>query len=325
MKRRMVAFTISLLIALPLAVLKAEGSSKNELTSAYHPMVSMLQGDVKVKGTRFSVWEPVELGTLLLSGDILKTGTGAKAEIQFLSGTVQLYQNSVIVIPSTGVQKRKKDIKEIFVEDGGALFEINHTGVRRQFEFRTRNVQGGVKGTTFAVGHRKGNTHVVVYSGAVRVMDPEKSQESRQTLKAGNAIQVDRDSQFSRIKKFDVKKASSRLRSRKTTDYEKLFEPALQNGSYDTEDSEQFSDLSRRSEGNSVVKDSEEQVASDQDDDRESNDSTADTTDSDSNGDDGDDSDGDDGDDDDGDDDDGDDDDDDDDDDQGDSDTDRGK
>ena len=116
---------------------KGDGSDR-----VYHPLITHIDGTVQVMGKNHSVWEPAEVGTLLLSGDIVKTGADANAEIMFMSGKIQLYQNSVLIIPSTGVQNRKKDIKEIIVENGSALFEINPVGVRREFEFKTRNVQG---------------------------------------------------------------------------------------------------------------------------------------------------------------------------------------
>jgi hypothetical protein len=154
-------------------------------------------------GKEHSVWEPAEVGTLLLSGDIVKTGANASAEIMFLSGKVRLYQNSVLIIPSTGVQSRKKDIKEIILEKGNALFDINPLGVRREFEFKTRNVQGGVKGTKFTVSYLENGTSVVVFRGKVIISDLQRSQETKRDLTAGTAIRVESEGPFNKARGFD--------------------------------------------------------------------------------------------------------------------------
>jgi len=154
-------------------------------------------------GKKHSVWEPAEVGTLLLSGDIVKTGVDANAELMFLSGKIHLYQNSVLIIPSTGVQKRKKDIKEIVVEKGSALFDINPLGVKREFEFKTRNVQGGVKGTRFTVSYLKNGTSVAVFRGRVVVSDLDRSKETKRDLTGGRAFRVEDGGPFTRARGFD--------------------------------------------------------------------------------------------------------------------------
>jgi hypothetical protein len=198
--KRLVILSTVLLLHLVASAgnLKGDGSG-----SVYHPLITHVDGTVRVMGKEHSVWEPAEVGTLLLSGDIVKTGANASAEIMFLSGRVRLYQNSVLIIPSTGVQSRKKDIKEIFVEKGNALFDINPLGVRREFEFKTRNVQGGVKGTRFAVSYLENGTSVVVYRGKVVISDLHRSQETKRDLTAGTAIRVEGGGSFSKAWGFD--------------------------------------------------------------------------------------------------------------------------
>jgi len=171
--------------------------------AVYHPMISSVQGEVKVKGVKYDIWEPAEVGTLLLSGDIVRTGEGASAQIQFLSGSVQLYGNTVVIIPSTGAQDRKKDIKEIVVEEGKSLFDINPVGVQREFEFRTKNVQGGVKGTLFTVSHQKKGTAVNVYEGVVVVSDLERSEKTKVQLNAGESLWIKDKADFSKRRVFD--------------------------------------------------------------------------------------------------------------------------
>jgi hypothetical protein len=203
MNGKVLILTMVLLIAISPLVAEARGTSEGSPGKAYHPLITAVEGIVKVKGTQFSVWEPVQVGTLLLSGDIVRTEAGASAEIQFLSGKVQLYENSVMIIPSIGVQLRKKDIEEIIVHDGSALFDINPLGVEREFEFRTKNVQGGVKGTLFTVTYRDQATNVNVYEGLVAVSDLEGNESTKVRLKAGKMLNVREKSDFRDIKGFD--------------------------------------------------------------------------------------------------------------------------
>ena len=159
--------------------------------AAYHPVVTVVEGSVKVMGLKYSMWEPVTEGTLLLSGDTVKTGWNSRAEIRFLGGTVQLYENSVLIIPSIGVQDRRKDIQEVVVEEGDVLFDINPIGVKRQFEFRTKNIQGGVKGTVFRVSYVHEGTTVNVYEGTVWVSAVGRERAGLKVLEAGSSIRVD--------------------------------------------------------------------------------------------------------------------------------------
>jgi hypothetical protein len=203
MKSYIKRLTILTAVLLLPGVVYAGNTNGDVSNSVYHPLITHVDGNVRVMGKKHSVWEPAEVGTLLLSGDIVKTGADASAEIMFLSGKIQLYQNSVLIIPSTGVQSRKKDIKEIVVEKGNALFDINPLGVRREFEFKTRNVQGGVKGTKFTVSYLENGTSVVVYKGKVIVSDLDRSRETKRDLIAGTAIRVEDEGPFKEARVFD--------------------------------------------------------------------------------------------------------------------------
>ena len=190
MNWRMITLALAMSLGVSWVVMSPPGMAKNTTASTFHPMITLVEGSVKIMGIDYATWEPAEVGTLLLSGDIVKAEADGRAEIQFLSGKVQLYENSVIVIPSTGVQERKKDIKEIIVQYGNALFDINPTGVRKQFEFRTKNVQGGVKGTLFTVSYLKNATSVNVYEGVVEISDLERSLKTKLRLTAGESITI---------------------------------------------------------------------------------------------------------------------------------------
>ncbi len=207
MNGKVLTLTIVLLLAVSPLAAEARGTSEGSPGKAYHPLITALDGTVKVKGIKYGIWEPAEVGTLLLSGDIVKTGSDSMAEVQFISGKVQLYENSVMIIPSIGVQLRKKDIEEIVVQDGSVFFDINPMGVMREFEFRTKNVQGGVKGTMFTVTYMDQTTSVNVYDGVVEVSDAERNDDSKVRLIKGNSLMVEESSGFGKVKNFDPSSA----------------------------------------------------------------------------------------------------------------------
>ncbi|MDF1526010.1 MAG: FecR family protein [bacterium] len=192
---------VSIVFSLP-GILWAMSSSE-EPGQAYHPQIRETRGSVMVKGAKYSIWEPAERGMLLLAGDILRTEKGGFARIEFASGIIELYETTVLAIPSIGAQDRKKDIQKVIIEEGKTLFDINPLGVERGFEFRTKNIQGGVKGTMFTVSYLEGGTSVNVYRGVVRVSDLERSESSQVELLAGNAVRVEKRTDFRKLLKFD--------------------------------------------------------------------------------------------------------------------------
>ena len=192
---------VSILFSLP-GVLWAMSSSE-EPGQAYHPQIRETRGSVMVKGAKYNIWEPAERGMLLLAGDILRTEKGGFARIEFASGIIELYETTVLAIPSIGVQDRKKDIQEVIIEEGKTFFDINPLGVERGFEFRTKNIQGGVKGTMFTVSYLEGGTSVNVYRGVVQVSDLVGSEDTQVELLPGKRVRVEKRTDFRAVQKFD--------------------------------------------------------------------------------------------------------------------------
>ncbi|MEE8319612.1 MAG: FecR family protein [bacterium] len=169
------------------------GSSESagKAVPTFHPVITFEKGDVKVKGAESEDWEPASAGMLLLSGDTVETGKKSQVEIQFASGVVHMYEDSVMVIPSIGQTRRHKDIRRIFMDEGAGIFNIKPLGIEKGFEFRTKSVQGSVRGTVFAVKVKDNKTTVAVYSGIVVVSDSEGTPESTISLGKGKAIIAD--------------------------------------------------------------------------------------------------------------------------------------
>ena len=103
-----------------------------------------------------------------------------------------------------GVQERKKDIQDVVVEEGDALFDINPLGVQRQFEFRTKNIQGGVKVTVFMVSYVNEGTTVSVHKGTVWVSEPGRDKGKVKVLEEGDAIRLEAVDDFNDVLVFDL-------------------------------------------------------------------------------------------------------------------------
>ena len=192
---------VSIVFSLPGALYAM--SSGEEPGQVYHPQIRETRGPVMVKGAKYSIWEPAEEGMLLLSGDVLRTEKKGFARIEFASGIIEVYETTVMVISSIGIQERKKDFREVVVQEGNVLFDINPLGVERGFEFRTMNVQGGVKGTMFTVSYLEGGTSVNVYRGVVQVSDLEGSEDTQVELVAGKSVRVKKRPDFNVVQDFD--------------------------------------------------------------------------------------------------------------------------
>ena len=215
-----VLMIVLLLLCLPAVVVAM--SSADGAPEAFHPTITEVKGQVEVKSIKYPVWEEVQEGMLLLTGDILRTKKGGFARIEFASGIIELYETTVMVIPSIGVQDRKKDIQEVIVDEGKALFDIDPLGVERGFEFRTKNIQGGVKGTLFTVSYLEGGTAVNVYRGKVQVSDLEGSEDTQVELLAGYAVRVENRTDFSNVQEFDpesgLEEFNNKVKNKKSKD-----------------------------------------------------------------------------------------------------------
>lgn len=169
------------------------------------PVVSFVEGDVTVRSAGGVSWEDVQAGRLLASGDTIKTGPKSKAEISCATGKMRLYENTVIIVPEIADEGEKRDIRAVTVEDGTGLFKIKKRGVQNGFEVKTTNVIAGVKGTVFAVQHKKaGNfTRVAVFSGVVEVTDRDRTPGTSTLLSRGQVVDITELLGFGSLGNFD--------------------------------------------------------------------------------------------------------------------------
>jgi ferric-dicitrate binding protein FerR (iron transport regulator) len=155
------------------------------------PVLSIAEGDVTVKPAAGD-WGAASAGMLLNTGDSVRTGPGAKAEISCATGKMRLYENTIIVIPEVVDEGDKKDVRQVNLEEGTGLFRIRKRGVEKGFEVHTQQIIAGVKGTLFAVQTtgQGGYSRVAVYSGLVEVSDLKRSPGSINLLGKGQAVEA---------------------------------------------------------------------------------------------------------------------------------------
>lgn len=242
-------------LALTASTLHAMGSSEADIKgiSKFHPVIAHAQGDVKIRKEGEESWIDAGAGMLLLSGDEIVTGVDSQAVIRFASGSVRIYENSVMVVPFLGPDRQRKDIRNIFIDEGAGRFMINPRGTREGFEFRTKTVQGSVRGTDFTVKVKETFTIVVVSKGIVELSDGEGGSERTFALKRGEAARLDEGKVFDDISVLSVKNTRD-PEIRKTLDTINMEENLVPEKVNDTrnDDSDRDPSINRKDDGTSV-------------------------------------------------------------------------
>jgi hypothetical protein len=157
---------LSLLLSLSLALLAAPAFA----AAPAQPVLTIVRGDVSVMPSG-GAWGKAANGMALSGGDSVKTGPSAKAEISFASGAMRLFENTLVVIPGLVDRAGGRDVRQVAMEDGSAVFRID-PAAGAGFSVKTRHVIAGVKGTTFAVIAGADKSRVITYFGLVAVTGP---------------------------------------------------------------------------------------------------------------------------------------------------------
>jgi hypothetical protein len=152
------------------------------------PKVSLVEGDVIRKVPEITDWSDAIVGDHLVSGENLKTGIKSRSEVEFASGRMRLYQNSVLVVPEISTdEENTSDIRHVEVEEGAGIFNILKRGRKKGFTFGTKHIIGGVKGTIFSLKSWEDRTEVAVMRGSVEIAD-RKNPKNKIILTKGQKI-----------------------------------------------------------------------------------------------------------------------------------------
>lgn len=116
------------------------------------PFVNVAEGDVTVKPGSEDSWIAAEKGRVLYGMDTLRTGQASRAELVAPSGTIRLYQNTVMTVPEVySGDEGIRDISTTNIENGTGTFRIKRRGKKNRFTVSTKHVFAVVKGTIFTV------------------------------------------------------------------------------------------------------------------------------------------------------------------------------
>lgn len=191
-------FVVLALMFVPLRAYADEGIDG----SGRGPFVSQTEGDVQVKIFGSASWKPAGEGFVLGPGDMVKTGSGSRMEISHYSGTIRLYENTVLTVPSILSRGGKRDLHKVILEDGTGLFRLDSERLKGEFKVRTRHIVAGVKGTTFAVKTDEQSSKVAVYEGRVQVHEAGKPDRDGMEIEKGISIEAVNGKGLGQVEKF---------------------------------------------------------------------------------------------------------------------------
>lgn len=152
-----------------------------------------IEGSVKVKPVQQFDWFSADRSMVLRKGDLVRTGSGSAAEIQFFDGTVvHVRPDSLITIEETTEDPSSKARKVAwFISSGGATFQTARKNVPgSSTEVATPTVRGSVGEMSKAEVNvaEAGDSDFRLFQGSGQV-----TTKSGQTLALGNneAVKVD--------------------------------------------------------------------------------------------------------------------------------------
>jgi FecR-like protein len=120
-------------------------------------------GAVEVSSGEGSGWRPAQEGESLPRGSLVRTGAGARAELELEGASARIYERSLARIPADAEPGQRFDLAQ-----GAASFNVV-TRSDSPFEVRTPDTWALAKGTSFTVTADSGVSTVSVGRGLVGV------------------------------------------------------------------------------------------------------------------------------------------------------------
>jgi len=150
---------------------------------SYSVVVDWVSGDVTYSHLK-SDWEKLDSGMTLVSGDIVKTGSGSEVTLIDDGSEIHIMANSKFTIAQKYVQDQKKPSFMLFL--GRMKFKLGKTA-KNEPDIQTQTVNLTIRGTEFEVGSGfDGSTIVLLNEGSVAV----QGRESELVLHQGEGTQV---------------------------------------------------------------------------------------------------------------------------------------
>ncbi|HKE10293.1 MAG TPA: FecR family protein [Myxococcota bacterium] len=140
------------------------------------PRLAVVVGAVEIGRGEPPAWHTAHVGDALGTGDWLRTGRAARAEVNLGTGIARLFENSLLRLPPDGM--RLEGAAAVGLDHGTSLFDVRPRRPSDPFEVRTPKVVASVKGTRFGVALTDASALVVVYTGLVAVREPAAERAS---------------------------------------------------------------------------------------------------------------------------------------------------
>jgi hypothetical protein len=147
------------------------------------PQLSLVIGAVEIGRGEPPAWQAAHVGDLLGVGDSVRTGRGARAEVNLGTGVARLFENSLLRLPPDGM--RPEGAAAVGLDHGASLFDVRARRPGDPFEVRTPEVVASVKGTRFGVVLEDTSAAVAVYTGLVGVRKPDANGASEVFVREG--------------------------------------------------------------------------------------------------------------------------------------------
>ena len=137
-------------------------------------------GKVEHKTFGEKTWQAVSGDIHFQPGDVLRTGTQSKAELEFEGGVIRMYENTILELPKDIKRMENNSANErmsTHLKQGKSLFKILKDALERPFEVVTPSLIAGVKGTIFKVIQEEQVKSVEVFEGIVEVSNRGRPEE----------------------------------------------------------------------------------------------------------------------------------------------------
>ncbi len=162
-------FNRSLMILIPALCVLASGKLVNAAPDA---QLMGAVGKVEIKRSQTAAWEKANGGTLLHSGDSIRTGSKSQADIRFQSVSISVYEDSLLELPTR--PESSPDSGRVTIK---ALLHKGHLQLRtfqkpgERFEVMTPTVTVSGRNAAFRILEQDSLRAVVVSDGSVEVVN----------------------------------------------------------------------------------------------------------------------------------------------------------
>lgn len=149
------------------------------------PRIAVAHGTVEVGTGEPALWSAARAGESLEPGQAVRTGSDGRAEIRLRTGTVRLYENSLLRLPSGPASMGESE--RVRMDRGTSIFDVLRRDSRESFEVETPEAVIIVKGTRFAVALDGPASWIEVFRGTVGVRASEAPLGREMLVRAGFA------------------------------------------------------------------------------------------------------------------------------------------